>query len=126
MPYRITLRSRTDKGITGWYDGSDSRWSTDYKRQKLFEKKRVRGPLQAAAIEEIAVRRHSIQKFLTMCELAHTSPRNSNHTWSAALCCCGFGMSFAFGGCRVENRSLEPERAEGRDRPTLARGEPPA
>ena len=25
--------------ITGWYDGSDSRWSTDNKRQKLFAKK---------------------------------------------------------------------------------------
>ena len=40
MPYCITLRSRTDARITGWYDGSDSRWSTDYKRQKLFDKKR--------------------------------------------------------------------------------------
>jgi hypothetical protein len=40
MPYCITLRSRTDARITGWYDGSGSRWSTDYKRQKLFEKKR--------------------------------------------------------------------------------------
>jgi hypothetical protein len=40
MPYCITLRSRTDARITGWYDGSDSRWSTDCKRQKLFDKKR--------------------------------------------------------------------------------------
>jgi hypothetical protein len=39
MPYCITLRSRTDAMITGWYDGSDSQWSTDYKRQKLFDKK---------------------------------------------------------------------------------------
>jgi len=46
MPYRITLRSRTDKGITGWYDGSDSRWSTDHKRQKLFEKKRHAKPVR--------------------------------------------------------------------------------
>jgi hypothetical protein len=37
--YCITLRSRTDARITGWYDGSDSRWSTDRKRQKLFDKK---------------------------------------------------------------------------------------
>jgi hypothetical protein len=36
--YCITLRSRTDARITGWYDGSDSRWSTDHKRQKLFDK----------------------------------------------------------------------------------------
>lgn len=36
MPYSITLRSRTDARITGWYDGSNSRWSTDHKRQKLF------------------------------------------------------------------------------------------
>ena len=40
MPYSITLRSRTDARITGWYDGSDSGWSTDHKRQKLFDKKR--------------------------------------------------------------------------------------
>ena len=37
MPYSITLRSRTDARITGWYDGSRSRWSTDHMRQKLFE-----------------------------------------------------------------------------------------
>ena len=39
MPYRITLRSRTDASITGWYDGSDSRWSTDHNRQKIFDNK---------------------------------------------------------------------------------------
>jgi len=37
--YCITLRSRTDASITGWYDGSRSRWSTDQKRLKLFDKK---------------------------------------------------------------------------------------
>src|ERR1700730_17695347 len=37
--YSITLRYRTDARITGWYDGSDSRWSTDHKRRKLFDKK---------------------------------------------------------------------------------------
>ena len=37
MPYSITLRSRTDLRVTGWYDGSDSRWSTDHQRQKLFD-----------------------------------------------------------------------------------------
>ena len=40
MPYRITLRSRTDGRITGWYDGSNGRWSTDRKRQKHFDNKR--------------------------------------------------------------------------------------
>jgi hypothetical protein len=45
MPYCITLRSRTDARITGWYDGSDGRWSTDYKRQKLFNKKHDAGPV---------------------------------------------------------------------------------
>ena len=39
MPYCITLRSRTDARITGWYDGSGSRWSTDHTRQKVFDKK---------------------------------------------------------------------------------------
>ena len=38
--YCITLRSRHDARITGWYDGSESRWSTDRKRQSLFTKKR--------------------------------------------------------------------------------------
>jgi hypothetical protein len=37
--YCITLRSRIDARITGWYDGSKSRWSTDHKRQSLFDKK---------------------------------------------------------------------------------------
>jgi len=38
MPYCITLRSRTDIGvITGWYSGSACRWSTDHKRQTLFD-----------------------------------------------------------------------------------------
>ena len=41
MPYCITLRSRTDTRITtGWYDGSACRWSTDHKREKLFDSKR--------------------------------------------------------------------------------------
>ena len=39
MSYSITLRSRTDARITGWYDGSSSRWSTDHTRQKLFDSK---------------------------------------------------------------------------------------
>jgi hypothetical protein len=39
MRYCITLRSRTDAQITGWYDGSKSRWSTDQTRQKRFKKK---------------------------------------------------------------------------------------
>jgi hypothetical protein len=38
--YCVTLRSRIDARITGWYDGSESRWSTDHKRQNLFDKKR--------------------------------------------------------------------------------------
>jgi len=45
MPYCITLRSRADARITGWYDGTDSRWSTDYKRQKLFDKKHDARPV---------------------------------------------------------------------------------
>jgi hypothetical protein len=39
MYYSITLRSRTDAKITGWYDGSGSRWSTDHTRQNLFDSK---------------------------------------------------------------------------------------
>ena len=46
MPYCITLRSRTDERITGWYDGSNSRWSTDHKRQKLFDNKRDAKPVR--------------------------------------------------------------------------------
>jgi hypothetical protein len=37
MPYCITLRSRTDTRITGWYVGSHGGWSTDHKRQRLFD-----------------------------------------------------------------------------------------
>ena len=45
MPYCITLRSRTGATITGWYDGSNSRWSTDRKRQKLFDKRHDATPV---------------------------------------------------------------------------------
>jgi len=45
MPYCITLRSRTDAGIIGWYDGSNSRWSTDHNRRKVFDKKRDARPV---------------------------------------------------------------------------------
>ena len=44
MPYCITLRS--DERITGWYDGSNSRWSADHRRQKLFDKKRDAKPVR--------------------------------------------------------------------------------
>ena len=37
MPYCITLRSRTDAKITGWYAGRNCLWSTDHNRQKRFE-----------------------------------------------------------------------------------------
>jgi hypothetical protein len=40
MPYCITLRSKTDARITGWYAGGHCRWSTDHKRQKLFDQRR--------------------------------------------------------------------------------------
>jgi hypothetical protein len=41
MPYCITLRARTDtRIITGWYAGSQCRWSTDDKRRKVFDNKR--------------------------------------------------------------------------------------
>jgi hypothetical protein len=43
--YCITLRSRVDVTITSWYDGSASRWSTDRKRQKLFDNKRDAGTI---------------------------------------------------------------------------------
>ena len=45
MAYCITLRSRTDARITGWYDGSNSRWSTDHNRQKVFDEKRDARPV---------------------------------------------------------------------------------
>jgi hypothetical protein len=40
MPYCITLRSRTDASIEGWYAGRNCRWSTDHKRQKRFDNQR--------------------------------------------------------------------------------------
>ena len=47
MPYCISLRSRPDRRIvTGWYDGSNCRWSTDHKRKKLFDKKRDAKPVR--------------------------------------------------------------------------------
>jgi len=47
MPYCITLRSRPDRRIvTGWYDGSNCRWSTDHERKKLFDRKRDAKPVR--------------------------------------------------------------------------------
>lgn len=43
--YSITLRSRFDATITGWYDGSDARWSTDHKRRRTFVNKRKAAPI---------------------------------------------------------------------------------
>jgi hypothetical protein len=40
MRYCITLRSRTDAKITGWYAGSNCLWSTDHNRQKRFDNPR--------------------------------------------------------------------------------------
>lgn len=37
MSYCITLRSRTDARITGWYAGRNTWWSTDQTRQRRFE-----------------------------------------------------------------------------------------
>jgi hypothetical protein len=39
MAYCITLQSRTVGRITGWYTGSNGRWSTDHKRRKVFGNK---------------------------------------------------------------------------------------
>jgi len=39
MAYCITLQSTTDETITGWYAGSNSRWSTDHKRRQVFDNK---------------------------------------------------------------------------------------
>ena len=59
MSYSITLRSRTDAGITGWYDGSTTRWSTDHTRQKLFgdkyEAKLIRDELRSLCPRNAAV-----------------------------------------------------------------------
>jgi hypothetical protein len=45
MRYCITLGSRPDGRITGWYDGSMKCWSTDRRRQKLFDEKRDAKPI---------------------------------------------------------------------------------
>jgi hypothetical protein len=37
MRYCITLRSRTDERVTGWYAGRNCRWSTDHNSQKRFD-----------------------------------------------------------------------------------------
>jgi hypothetical protein len=37
MPYCITLPSRTDARVTGWYAGRNCRWSTDRQRQIRFD-----------------------------------------------------------------------------------------
>ena len=39
MTYCITLQSRAVGRITGWYTGSNGRWSTDHKRRKVFGSK---------------------------------------------------------------------------------------
>jgi hypothetical protein len=43
MAYSITLQSRTVGRITGWSTGSNSRWSTDHTRRKVFYNKHEAG-----------------------------------------------------------------------------------
>jgi hypothetical protein len=45
MPYCITLRSKTETRVTGWYAGGSCRWSTDHKRRKLFDEIRDARPV---------------------------------------------------------------------------------
>jgi hypothetical protein len=45
MPYCITLRSRTDARITGWYVDNLGGWSTDHKRQRLFDQRHDARPV---------------------------------------------------------------------------------
>jgi hypothetical protein len=58
MPYCITLRSRTDARVTGWYAGRDCRWSTGRQRQIRFD-----NPDDARAVRQ---------------ELRSLCPRNAN------------------------------------------------
>jgi hypothetical protein len=39
MPYSIALRPGTGATITGWYDGSRGRSSTNHQRRRLFDNK---------------------------------------------------------------------------------------
>ena len=48
MPYCITLRSRTDATVTGWYAGRNCRWTTDRQRQIRFD---TRGDASAVCQE---------------------------------------------------------------------------
>jgi hypothetical protein len=52
MLYCITFRSKFDARITGWYTGSESRWSTDHTRKKLFDHKEEAEPV-AMALREL-------------------------------------------------------------------------
>jgi hypothetical protein len=45
MAYCITLRSKTEMRVTGWYVGGNCRWSTDHKRRKLFDELRDASPV---------------------------------------------------------------------------------
>jgi hypothetical protein len=45
MPYCITFRSKSDAYPTGWYTGDNSRWSTDHKRKKLFDRREDAEPV---------------------------------------------------------------------------------
>jgi hypothetical protein len=48
MRYCITFRSKFEASITGWYTGSESRWSTDHTRKKLFDRKEEAEPIAMA------------------------------------------------------------------------------
>jgi len=63
-------------------------------------------------------------KFPAVCEVAHTSRWDWQPIRGAAPGRCGLERSAR--GCRAENKSVEPQRAESRTRPALVLGEPPA
>jgi hypothetical protein len=83
MLYCITFRSKFDARITGWYTGSESRWSTDHTRKKLFDHKEEAEPVAMALrelcphnAENINVERHGVGDAIPATSKGFAVPRN--------------------------------------------------
>ena len=83
MLYCITFRSKLDARITGWYTGSESRWSTDHTRKKLFGHKEEAEPVAMALrelcphnAENILVETHGVGDAIPATSEGFAVPRN--------------------------------------------------
>ena len=106
MPYCVTLRSRTDARITGWYAGGNLQWSTDHTRQKLFDNPRDARPY---AMNSAIYARATLQ----------ASTSNSRNTTNLARASTAGSPTFQSGPVSSRAHIPRPSSLRGKSRPSV-------